>query len=146
MRGSLLKIASVFLLFFSGPAFSQSKTVTVEDAWVRVYEGTVTAYFLVRNDGTESDRLLGVSTPVADRAELLRTRVRSGKFDYQALTNLEVRGFEELRLRPGGVFVRLTGVNRNLAVGETVPLMLRFQRSGSLEVTARVSNQLLGNR
>lgn len=141
----------VFLALFaalalSSPARAQSDRLVVEDAWVRTYEGTVTVYFHIFNNAEQPETLLGVSTPVADQATLTRTRVRSGKYTYQPIGSLMIGGFEDLRLRPGGIHVRLTGVKRGLAVGETVPLSLRFARAGTVEVAARVSNQLLGNR
>lgn len=140
-------IAAVLLVgLVSGSAFAQSKPVVVEDAWVRVYEGTVTAYFHILNNDERSDRLTAVSTSVAGKTELIRTRIRSGKFTYLPLTSLEIGGFDDPRLRPGGNHVRLSELKRDLHVGDTVPLTLHFQRSGTIEVTARVSNQLLGNR
>ncbi|MCC6915100.1 MAG: copper chaperone PCu(A)C [Rhodospirillaceae bacterium] len=141
----LLKILFVALVFAT-PAYAQSKSVVVEEAWVRIYEGATSAYFHIINKGEETDRLLEVSTPLADKAEVVSTRVRSGKFTYLPLKNLEIAGGGDERFRPGGVFVRLTGVKRALHVGDAVPLTLRFERSGHIEVSARVGNQLLGNR
>lgn len=140
-------IAIFFAALLAAPsAIAQERSVVVEDAWVRVFEGTVTAYFHVINNSSEPDRLLQVSTPLADRAELLRTVLRNRKYTYPPLGPLEIKGFDDERLRPGGNHVRLTGVKHPLAVGESVPLTLRFARSGTIEVNARVSNQLLGNR
>jgi periplasmic copper chaperone A len=139
-----LLIAVVGLL--ASPAVAQSKPIVVENAWVRTHDGVVTVYFHILNNGDQPDRLLAVSTPVADKATLTRTRIRSGKYSYQAIDSLEVGGFDDPRLRPGGIHVRLTGLKRNLAVGESVPLSLRFERAGTVDVAAKVSNQLLGNR
>lgn len=130
----------------AAPAFAQSRSIAVADAWVRVYEGAVTAYFHVLNNGEQPDRLIGVTTPVADKAEIVRMRIRGPRVTTQPLASLEIAGFDDERLRPAGTFVRLTGVNRRLAVGDTVPLALRFERAGTIEVDARVANQLLGNR
>ena len=141
----LLKIAAA-LFFLAAPAHAQSKPVVVEDAWVRVYNGTVSAFFQILNNSEEPDRLLSVTTPVADKAQLLRTRATGSRYTYQPLESLDVGGFEAPRLRPGGIHVRLTGLTRELRVGDAVPLTLRFARSGTVEVTAHVSNQLLGNR
>lgn len=139
-------VAVGLLLAFAAPAFAQSKPVLIEDAWVRIYDGATSAYFTILNNSEEPDRLLEVSSPIADKAELMRTRVRSGKFTYQSIASLEITGYDDQRLRPGGIYVRLTGVTRRLAVGDVVPLTLRFERSGHIEVSARVGNQLLGNR
>jgi periplasmic copper chaperone A len=141
----LLKIAAALILFTTA-AHAQSKPVVIEDAWVRVYNGTVSAFFHILNNGEEPDRLLAVTTPVADKAQLLRTRTTGSRYTYVPLESLEIGGFEDPRLRPGGIHVQLTGLTRELRVGDAVPLTLRFARSGTIEVTAHVSNQLLGNR
>ncbi|MCA0200054.1 MAG: copper chaperone PCu(A)C [Proteobacteria bacterium] len=143
----LLKfIFAALLLSAPAPAFAQSKPVVIENAWVRIYEGTTSVYFHILNNAEEPDRLLDVSTLLADKAELIRTRIRSGKYTYLPVKGLEITGYNDERLRPGGIFVRLTGLKRDLHVGDTVPLTLRFERSGHIEVNARVGNQLLGNR
>jgi copper(I)-binding protein len=146
MRTLKMLFAMLALMASAAPALAQSKPVVIENAWVRVFEGTVTVYFHILNNSEAPDRLLGASTPAAEKAELFRTRIRSGKYAYQPIESLEVAGFDDPRLRPGGNHVRLSGLKRELAVGETIPLSLRFERSGTIEVTARVSNQLLGNR
>ncbi len=147
MGASMRRLTNLFaILLFSTAALAQSKPVVVDDAWVRIYEGATSAYVHVSNTGAEPDRLIEVSTPVADKAELVSTRVRSGKFTYLPLRTLEVAAGGEQRLRPGGVFIRLSAVKRDLKVGDLVPLTLRFERAGHIEVTARVANQLLGNR
>ena len=138
--------AILFTLSLTTSAFAQTKAVVIENAWVRLHGDAVTAYFTIANNAEQADRLLGVSSAAADKVELLRTRVRSGKYTYQPVPALDIGGFGDERLRPGGLFLRLTGVRRRLAVGDTVPLTLRFERAGTIEVAARVSNQLLGNR
>ena len=139
-------VATFAALLLSSLAFAQSKAVAVDDAWVRVYEGAVTAYFHIINNAEEPARLIFVSTPVAGKAQLIRTRIRNGTFSFLPLAVLEIGGFEDARLRPGGTHVRLTDLKRDLSVGDLVPLTLRFERSGTIEVTARVTNQLLGSR
>jgi periplasmic copper chaperone A len=146
MRALKVAVITLTLLTLCAPAFAQVRPVAIEGAWVRVLDGNVTAYFHIFNNAEQADRLVDVSTPVAERARLYRTRVRSGKFSYQPLQSLEIGGFDDERLRPGGTFVRLEGVKQRLVVGDIVTLTLRFERSGYIEVAARVSNQLLGNR
>ncbi len=146
MRPLKSVLAILAALFLAAPAFAQSKPVVVEEAWVRTYEGATSAYFHILNNVGETERLLEVSTPLADKSELVRTRVSGGKYTYLPLRALEITAYDDERLRPGGVFVRLTGLKRPLRTGETVPFTLRFERAGRVEVNARVGNQLLGNR
>jgi len=139
----------VLIMLGVTPAAAQSlRPVTVENAWVRLLDGgqSVSVFFEIKNHVEQSDRLIEVGTPLADRARLYSTRRSSGRMTYLPIDNLDIGGFAEVRLRPGGYHVRLEGLRRPLRVGDTVPLTLRFSRSGHIEVSARVSNQLLGNR
>lgn len=146
----IVAILSVLFLAAAAPAAGQTaaRPVVVENAWVRVLDGgkSVSAFFEIRNGAEQPDRLLEVATPAAGTAKLYRTRVRAGRTSYLPVDGLDVGGYADVRLRPGGYHVRLEGLTRGLSVGDTVPLTLRFARSGRVEVTARVSNQLLGNR
>ncbi len=146
MKTAYALFTALLMLLAASAAHAQARPVLIEDAWVRVLQGTATAYFHILNNSEAPDRLLGVSTSVAGKAELVRTRALGGKYTYQPIDSLEIGGFEDPRLIPGGIHVRLTGLRRDLAVGETVPLNLRFERSGNIEVAARVTNQALGNR
>lgn len=114
---------------------------------MRVLEdGTVSAYFTVRNNRETVDRLVGVTTPAAGRATLYRTRISSTRVRYTPVESLEIGGGRTVRLRPGAYHVRLENLARPLAVGDFVSLTVQFERAGRVEVSARVSNQLLGNR
>lgn len=144
MKAAFTVITLIFGLV--SPAAAQSKPVLIEKPWVRIFNGETSAYFTILNNSEEPDRLLGVSSPVASSAELYRTRIRAGKFTYLPLGGLAITGYDDERLHPGGNFIRLTGLKRELHVGQPVPLILHFERSGSIEVMARVGNQLLGNR
>jgi periplasmic copper chaperone A len=131
-----------------GAALAASPRVEVQSPWIRLFPtgNTITAYFTISNPSEEPDRLLAVTTPIASRAGLYRTQWHVLSVSYQAVDALIVAGYGRLKLRPGGYFVRIEGAVRPFTVGERLPLTLKFERSGQIDVSARVSNQLLGNR
>lgn len=145
--GSLLILLCLSFGSVAPAAGQSAQLVSIEEAWVRVLEdGTVSAYFTIRNNREAADRLVDVTTPAAGRATLYRTRISSTRVRYTPVQGLEIGGDRTVRLRPGGYHVRLENLARPLTVGDVVPLTVRFERAGRVEVTARVSNQLLGNR
>ena len=92
----------------------------------------------VENTGTQSDRLLGVSSPVAGVAELHQMSVDAGVMRMRGVAALEVRPGETLELKPGGYHVMLSGLRQPLKVGDRFPMTLTFQNAGAVEVSVWV--------
>lgn len=95
-------------------------------------------YLEIRNSGRQPDRVVGASTPVAERVEL-HVVARDGDI----LKMREVKGFEvparqRLTLRPGGSHLMIVGLTRPLVKGERIPLTLRFERAGELQIELEV--------
>ena len=96
------------------------------------------AYLEISNSGKAADRVVGVSTPAAERVEL-HVQMREGDI----LKMREVQGFEvparqRLTLRPGGSHLMLVGLRKPLVAGERIPLTLRFERAGELKIEVEV--------
>ena len=92
----------------------------------------------VENTGTEADRLLGVSSPVAGVAELHQMSVDAGVMRMRGVAALEVRPGETLQLKPGGYHVMLSELRQPLKVGDRFPMTLTFQNAGAVEVSVWV--------
>lgn len=141
----------VFVIALAGTAHAQpaSNLIEVTDAWVRVPTsdgGPATAYFSIFNKSHEEDYLIRVTSPAAERSILQRMRIHNFKAVFDTVPKLGIDAIKRRRLRPGEYQITLQRLIRPLRVGDTVPLTLTFERAGRIEVTARVSNQMLGNR
>jgi len=144
-------LLTLIFFFTAATAFAADaapRRIEIHDSWVRVLpaDGSVTAYFEIDNPSPESDRLVSVSSPVAEKAALYRLRIKDLAPVNDPVPSLDVGGYKRIRLTPSDVHVKLVGVTRKLVVGDSIPLTLVFERSGRIEVTAKVTNQLLGNR
>ncbi|MBZ8140773.1 hypothetical protein CLD22_12780 [Rubrivivax gelatinosus] len=98
---------------------------------------TGAVYFrAIANQGRSADRLLGASTPVAERVEIHRSTLDGDVMRMRALEALELPPGERLLLRHGGagVHLMLLGLKAPLRDGGRFPLTLRFERAGSVEV------------
>ncbi len=120
-------------------------TITLESPWTRAagQGGQGAGFVTIRNAGA-ADRLLSASTPAAGRTEL-HTMLRDG--DIMRMRQVEaivVPAQGAVTLAPGGLHVMLIGLTRPLAVGESVPLTLVFERAG--EVTVNLAVQPAGAR
>ena len=101
-------------------------------------------FITVENTGTQSDRLLSVSTPMAGVAELHQMSIDAGVMRMRGVAALEVRPGEKLQLRPGGYHVMLSELRRPLKVGDKFPLTLKFQNAGAVEVSVWVEEMGAG--
>ncbi len=101
--------------------------------------GTGAVFMVIKNTGSEADRLVGGQTEVADVVEIHETVMEGEVMRMQMLADgLEVPAQGEVLLKPGGYHVMLIGMQRDLAVGDTFTLDLQFEKSGSLRVEPEV--------
>ncbi|MBX7197839.1 MAG: copper chaperone PCu(A)C [Rhodospirillaceae bacterium] len=149
MHALRFAIPVVFALLAAGSALGQTVgSITVTDAWVRALaRGNlgVTAYFQLVNRGQSDDRLVEVYSAPFGRATFGEVHTRGIVPKIEPLESIEVPANDVVRLRPGRIFVILTPQAQRMRPGMSVPLTLTFERSGQLEITARVTNQALGN-
>jgi len=101
-------------------------------------------FVTVENTGSQSDRLLSVSSPVAGVAELHEMSVDAGVMRMRFVSALEVRPGATLELKPGGYHVMLSELKQPLKVGDKFPLTLKFQNAGAVEVSVWVEEMGAG--
>jgi copper(I)-binding protein len=121
-----------------GGAWAQD--IRVADAWSRPTPPGIdvgVAYFTIHNAG-KSDRLLRVSSPVAQRAELHASSMKDGIMKMQHLSEVAVGSGTSTSFEPNGRHVMLTGLKRPLKIGDVFPLVLTFANAGSVETRVRV--------
>jgi len=92
------------------------------------------AYFTITNNGGSADRLVGVSSPDVQSAELDESTATS----MDSIDGVDVPGHGSAQLARGGKHVMLMGLTPAPKVGQQVELRLTFQHSGSVTVRATV--------
>lgn len=101
-------------------------------------ESTSAVYFVVVNDGDQPDALIGAASGVAERAELHETRMEGDVAKMQPVPRVEIPARGRVEFKPRGLHVMLIGLKRDLQVGETFTMTLRFERSGEIPVLVPV--------
>ena len=96
------------------------------------------AYFAIRNIGKAGDRLLRVSSPVAQTVEIHSMTMDGNLMKMRAVQALDIPPGSMVSLGTGGYHVMLMGLHQPLAVGDEVPLTLMFEKAGALDVSAYV--------
>ena len=125
-------------LIASGGAYADGIQVT--EAWSRPTPPGIdvgVAYFVIDNQG-RNDRLVGVSSPVAKRAELHISQMEGGVMRMKHLEAVEVKSGVPTSFEPSGRHVMLTGLKQPLKEGDAFPLVLSFANAGPVKVQVHV--------
>ncbi|MBL8643073.1 MAG: copper chaperone PCu(A)C [Rhodospirillaceae bacterium] len=143
-------MAAVAVWLGVGAAFAQSSVSKIEivEAWARLVEegaGFTNAYVELINTGDVSDTLLGVTSPWAERSQIVHYVHDGYDMKLTPVTSLKVRAKNRLKLSPSGYFIRLETLTKAMRPGVDIPITLRFEKAGIVEVQAKVGNQKLGN-
>ena len=97
-------------------------------------------YLTMRNSGKLPERILGASSPAAERVEL-HIQVRDGDvLKMREVSHFEIPPGGRLTLRPGGSHLMLVGLKKPFAKGEHIPLTVRFERAGEVQVEVEVQS------
>jgi len=140
MTARNLWICLVLALGAAIPGGASAQAIQVVDAWSRptppgIDVGVV--YFTIRNAG-KTDRLLRVSSPVAQRAELHVSAMKDGVMKMEGLSSVDVGSAAPVAFEPSGRHVMLMGLKRPLKEGDVFPLTLTFANAGPVETRVRV--------
>ncbi|MCZ8203016.1 copper chaperone PCu(A)C [Gemmatimonas sp.] len=112
----------------------------VSAAWARPADSGATggAYFTIVNADSVATALVAVTSTAAAAAEVHESMQHDGMAHMMARAAVPIAPRDSLVMLPGGVHVMLLQLTRALAVGDTVPLTLRFAAGDSLVVRVPV--------
>ena len=101
-------------------------------------EGRVGVLYLTATDDGAPDRLTGVNTPVAEKAELHESLSENGVMKMRPVSSVAISREKPLTLAPGGYHVMLMGLKQPLKEGESFPVTSTFEKAGGVMTTASV--------
>ena len=138
--GILPILATSLSLSFAALA-QTSQPIAVTHAWARATPPSATTgavYLTIANTGPIDDALTGLSTPVAQQAELHATSNENGVMKMAPVADEPIKAGGSVEIKPGGLHIMLTGLAHPLKPGETFPLTLTFRQAGKVETTVTV--------
>jgi copper(I)-binding protein len=136
-----------------GPAASQG--ISGQNVWARPAKmmagdaaqgnamqhggATSAVYMTLNNPSAASDRLISAQTDVAHSVEIHETRMEGDVMRMQQVEDgIETPAGGQVELKPGGLHIMLIGLTRDLNVGDTFPVTLKFASGATLTVEAEV--------
>lgn len=125
----------------------QAGSVVVVDPWVRPtppISNVGAIYMRVRNEGDESDAVVGVSAARCDVMEIHQTTVVNGVASMSEATaaDLVLGPGQSLVFQPAGLLhVMCLGLDEPVVDGELVTLTVELEQAGPLTVQAVAENR-----
>ncbi|MFL6733192.1 MAG: copper chaperone PCu(A)C [Sphingomicrobium sp.] len=108
-------------------------------AWVRDTGGrTATAAVFMTIESPQRDRLVGASSEVALRTDLMTMESADGTMSMSYVKGVDLPSGQKVALNPNGLHVWLEGLKRPLQAGETFPLTLKFRKAGERNISVTV--------
>ncbi|CTQ34524.1 copper chaperone PCu(A)C [Jannaschia rubra] len=130
----------IFMALVAALPFAAHAEVTVTEAWARasiLASRPGAAYLTLKSD--VDDRLIGVTTPVADEVTLHATETNSAGIGRMVqIEALDLPAEEAVTLTPGRMHLILMGPSEKFAEGTTFPLILHFETAGKIVVDVPV--------
>jgi copper(I)-binding protein len=135
----------ILALLFVGQALAQSpdqNAVVVEHPWARATPRgakTGAVYVTLVNNGNVADRLLGVTTPVAEKVQFHSVSEENGVSRMREMRAVEIAPGAKVTFSPGGMHIMLVGLSQPLKERQTIPLSFNFEKAGKVDVIASVA-------
>jgi len=140
MRLPLIVAALCVAVPLAGCGRDQAAELRVEDAWVRLpaVAGRPAGGYFVLRGGSAPERLAGIESPQASRAELHQGGMMDGMMTMRPMNGVDLPAGGKVSFGPGGDHIMLFDVDPALQPGSTMTLRFRFQSGATREAAARV--------
>jgi periplasmic copper chaperone A len=134
-------IATATALAAGGQSHAQDYklgALQIDNPWSRaVPKGATVAagYLTIKNTGTEADRLVGGSTPIAGKFEIHEMSMDNGVMRMRPVTGgLVIKPGETVTLRPESFHIMMLGLKQQIEQGQHFPASLMFEKAGAVDV------------
>ncbi len=96
-------------------------------------------YVTIKNEGTEPDRLVAVSSDIATTVEIHEMTVKANVMHMRMLENgLSIPANSEVALKPGTYHIMFMAPNQPLKAGDTFTGTFIFEKAGKVPVEFKV--------
>ena len=131
--------AGIIALSSSAYAYDyKAGALEIDHPWSRaVPKGATVAagYLTIKNTGTEPDRLVSGSTPVAGKFEVHEMSMDNGVMKMRPVTaGVEIKPGETVELKPQSFHIMMSGLKQPIEKGKPFKGSLVFEKAGAVEV------------
>jgi copper(I)-binding protein len=139
MKQFAIVVASVIALSSGAYAYDYKVgALEIDHPWSRaVPKGATVAagYVTIKNTGTEPDRLVSGSTPVAGKFEIHEMSMDKGVMKMRPVAGgLEIKPGETIELKPQSFHIMMRGLKQPIEKGKPFKGSLVFEKAGPVDV------------
>ena len=95
------------------------------------------AFLKIENKGA-ADKLIGASSAVAKEVQLHTMSMEGNVMTMREVKAIDIPANETIKLQPGGFHLMLIDLKGQLKDGDQIPVKLKFEKSGEIEVQFHV--------
>jgi copper(I)-binding protein len=113
----------------------------IENPWARATAPgakIAAGYMTIRNDSASPDRLIGVTSPAAEKVEMHVTVKDGDVFRMREVKGYDIPAKGSFELKPGGAHLMFVNPKAPFKEGDKVPATLKFERSGEMKAEFHV--------
>ena len=132
--------ALVAAALLAAPAIAHEVTLgslKLTDLWTRATPPgapTAVGYLTITNSGNEPDKLIGASSPLAEKGELHLMAVKDGVMTMRTIDDgIEIPAGGAVTLAPAGFHIMFVTLKEPLKEGGKMPVTLTFEKAGSID-------------
>jgi copper(I)-binding protein len=130
------------LMLTAASAFADTNTIIISHAHARATvpgQTTGAVYLDIENRGKIDDKLLRIATPVAQSAEVHSMTMDGTIMRMREVPQVDFAPAAKVSMAANeGLHIMLIGLKQPLRPGQKIPLALRFEKAGKIEVEAVV--------
>jgi len=135
-----LAVALAAFIAIAGPASAhdfKAGQIEIDHPWSRPTPPSAPVaggYMKLINSGTETDRLIEVTSPIAERAEIHRSIIENGVASMRPVEGLAIAPGATVDFEAEKLHVMFIKPTRQLKDGEKFPAKLVFEKAGPVDV------------
>jgi len=134
-----ISLVAVFTVSYAASALDYKVGgLEIDSPWSRaVPKGAKVAagYMTIKNMGTETDRLVGGSTPVAGRFEIHEMSMDKGVMKMRPLSSgVEIKPGATVELKPSSFHIMMMDLKEPIERGRPFKASLMFEKAGAVDV------------
>ncbi len=144
LRRILLAGTAAFIAMSALAHDYELKSLKIDHPFARATPAGATvagAYMTIKNAGTAPDRLISAASTVAGVVELHEMAMEGNVMKMRAVPGIDIPAGGKAELKPGGYHVMLMALKGPLVEGQEVPLTLRFEKSGTVDVKVKIESR-----
>lgn len=91
-------------------------------------------YMIVKNMGTEPDRIIGADANFAGKTEVHEMKMDGDVMKMREVEGINISPGEEVKLMPGGYHLMFMQLGQQLTPGEKLSVTVEFEKAGAVEL------------